>query len=425
MGTYTDLMINNYSILSSKSHLRKEVRMLFSESDKQINSENIRYVTTIENAIKKLEYRGYTLEKVKNDFDICKNILLNELKEINESSLDEYLLEYSSYYHTNNLTTDILESVNIKDFIDNFKRLRLKKISLIDFLENEKNLNLTDLEKYIIDNDGYSLNFFTTDIGYYLRVYLESCSKEELLIQDITELVSSGYYNEKEPIINNLLFKHDGKPLIITEGKTDWKHLKKALNIFNNDGLYKDLDIKFEEYETTDMGDGALDNMVKSYCKTKQSRKHIFMFDRDNNTYVKKYAKKEFNTHQNNVYSFCIPKISDELDRICIEFYYKKEDLRTEDKDGKRIFIGEDFLANGNSKCGQYVTAQRNVKELDILDSDKKVYLRDDIEWNNNIALSKNDFTNNIINDVDGFNNFDIENFKLIFDVIEKIVNEN
>ena len=52
------------------------------------------------------------------------------------------------------------------------------------------------------------------------------------------------------------------------------------------------------------------------------------------------------------------------------------------------------------------------------------MFLIDDIEKKNNIALSKNDFTNNIINDVEGFDNFDIENFKLIFDVIEKIVND-
>jgi len=219
---------------------------------------------------------------------------------------------------------------------------------------------------------------------------------------------------------------NDGvKPLIVTEGKTDWKHLKKALERFKKDGFYQDLNIQFEEYEDTDMGDGELDRMVQTYCKTKQSKKHIFMFDRDNNKYVNTYAKKEFNNHTNNVYSFCIPKISNELDRICIEFYYKKKDLTTKDKYGKRIFIGDDFFANGNSKCGQYVTAKRNAKKLDILDRDKQVYLKIDNKWENNIALSKNDFTNYIRNDVDGFDNFDIEYFKLIFDVIEKIIKDS
>jgi hypothetical protein len=56
------------------------------------------------------------------------------------------------------------------------------------------------------------------------------------------------------------------------------------------------------------------------------------------------------------------------------------------------------------------------------LDRDKKVYLKSDNGWENNIALSKNDFTNNVINAVVGFDDFDIEHFKLIFDVISEII---
>lgn len=214
------------------------------------------------------------------------------------------------------------------------------------------------------------------------------------------------------------------KPIIITEGKTDWKHLKKALERFQAKGLYSDLGIQFLEYEDMNMGDAELDRMVQTYSKIEQTKKYIFMFDRDNNTYVKKYAKEEFNNHKNNVYSFCIPKINDDLDEICIEFYYKEAELTTKDDNGKRIFIGKEFLGNGNSKCGKYVTEKRNTKALDILDRDKKVYLRTDIQWENNIALSKNDFTKNIVNDIDGFDSFDIDHFKLIFDVIDKINND-
>ena len=63
---------------------------------------------------------------------------------------------------------------------------------------------------------------------------------------------------------------------------------------------------------------------------------------------------------------------------------------------------------------------------MDILDGDnkKKVYLIEDEEKKeNNIALSKNNFSE-CIDTEDEFKNFDIKNFKLIFDVIEKIVND-
>lgn len=232
---------------------------------------------------------------------------------------------------------------------------------------------------------------------------------------------------DKKYIRSGLMIKevkeNTNKPLIITEGKTDWKHLKKALSRLQGKGFYTELEIQFEEYEDINMGDAELDRMVDTYSKTEQPKKHIFMFDRDNNIFVNKYAKERYNNHNNNVYSFCIPKINEYLDRICIEFYYDENDLTSEDINGRRIFIGKEFYQNGFSKCGTYVTERRKANELDILDRDKKVYLRDDIEWSNNIALSKNDFTNNVINDIEGFNNFEIENFKLIFDVIQDIVN--
>jgi len=216
------------------------------------------------------------------------------------------------------------------------------------------------------------------------------------------------------------------KPLIFTEGKTDWKHLKKALERFKQNGLYANLDIKFEEYEY-DMGDANLDRMVESYRKTQQAKKYIFMFDRDNDKYIKKYGKEVFNNHGNNVYSFCIPKISSKLDKICIEFYYNKDDLKTEDENGRRLFLGDEFFvnANGNSKCKKFQTRLQNKagKALEIIDSG--VYKRDDLEMKNSIALSKNDFAENILNDIEGFNNFNIENFKLIFDVIDKIVHKD
>lgn len=39
------------------------------------------------------------------------------------------------------------------------------------------------------------------------------------------------------------------KPLIMTEGKTDWKHLKAAWLKLKASGHFPDLEIEFEEYE--------------------------------------------------------------------------------------------------------------------------------------------------------------------------------
>ena len=301
-----------------------------------------------------------------------------------------------------------------RGFLSNIRR-EFKKINKNMDVEEEVPLivdgNIVGYEDYeslvLAEKDG--------DIYHRFKYKVDGESKSaKLAISDLLYGYKVIHNNDEE----------DKKPIIITEGKTDWKHLKKALDRFQKQGIYTDLEIKFIEYEKIEMGDGEIDKMIQTYSKTQQSKRHIFMFDRDNNKYVKKYGKNEFNNHENDVYSFCIPKISSELDEICIEFYYKNNDIKTKNKEGKRIFLGNEFLPNGNSKCGKFITQKRHSKVLDILDSDKKVFRKDDNEWKNNIALSKNTFANNVINDIERFDNFDIENFKLIFDVIVKIVNK-
>ncbi len=211
------------------------------------------------------------------------------------------------------------------------------------------------------------------------------------------------------------------KPLIITEGKTDWKHLKKALERFNSNGLYENLDVEFLEYkDDIEMGDTTLDKMFDSYIKGPQSRKTIFLFDRDNDK-LKKHREQEYLNPKYNVYSMSIPKISDELDKICLEFYYKENDLKAMDENNRRLFFGLDFFDNGNSKCGNYQTRKLNdCDKLSIID--EKVYKKDDLTHSKSIALTKNDFAENILNERENFKDFDIENFKKIFDIIEKIV---
>lgn len=83
---------------------------------------------------------------------------------------------------------------------------------------------------------------------------------------------------------------------------------EKALERFQKLGIYSDLDIQFKEYEDMDMGDIELDRMVQTYCKNEQSKKHIFIFDRDNNKLVSKYGEKSSITVTAMFIPFCIPK---------------------------------------------------------------------------------------------------------------------
>ena len=171
------------------------------------------------------------------------------------------------------------------------------------------------------------------------------------------------------------------------------------------------------------MGDSSLDSMVEAFKKTAQHKKIIFMFDRDNNEIYKKYANDEFKNHLNNVYSFCIPKIDDTLDKISIEFYYKEDDLKTLDKNNRRLFLSSEFnQKTAVSKCKNFVTGDKNKVTKSLMIIDDMVYSLDDEECKTNLALSKSSFAENILNDVSDFDSLDIEEFKKIFNVIENIL---
>jgi len=293
----------------------------------------------------------------------------------------------------------------------------------------------------------------------------------------------------------------DIKPLIITEGKTDWMHLKKALERFQSDefNLYQNLEVEFKIFDNISMSDSELDHYAQAHAKKINSKKLICIFDRDLPKRVEEYGQSDFvhvvnkqlmntikdrckkeygensktylgiekklNSSQyeeidtqlrdiltgkeykewetqlkNNVYAFCIPKLNDKLDEICIEFYYKEKDLKKENSEGKRLFTADEFefrqkANNCNSfvsKCGKFKTDTQSGnsknREVTLQYPNKKgrgyVYRIEEKECipSNHMNLSKNDFVKNIIHDVEGFDNFDIENFKLIFDVIEKII---
>lgn len=280
------------------------------------------------------------------------------------------------------------------------------------FLSGMANSNLFKQDDYLVVNmpSGKILNVYD-EFEEFNRAY------------EIFEELTNDYKKERDLLKTEL--EKSTKPIIITEGKTDWKHLKKALERFKSQNLYLDLDIEFLEYEENiKMGDSSLESMLEAFKKIPQNKKTIFMFDRDNETYTKKYINEEFNNHLNNVYSFCIPKIDDNFDKISLEFYYKDEDLKTFDENNRRLFIGNEFYATANSKCGIYQTEKKDKCDKLVI-IDEKVYKNDDLEHKNSLALTKNSFAENILKGVDGFDNFDIENFKKIFDVMEKIIKSN
>lgn len=235
--------------------------------------------------------------------------------------------------------------------------------------------------------------------------------------------------------LETLKISNSDKTLVITEGPTDWRHIKIALDKFRKkENKYLNLDFEFLEYDD-DFGESELIKMKDSLLKLPNKRRYILIADHD--TKGKNIeCFDEGDTYKywgNNVYTFRIPipQFRQSTPNISIEHYYTDEELKTEvlceDSVKRRLFMGNDFNKKGLNlnknircnclnKCGQdkivILSGNGNEKVYDISDEDSTT---------TNFALSKKDFVERIVKN----DTLDIcyNNFSLILDKIEEIIN--
>lgn len=232
--------------------------------------------------------------------------------------------------------------------------------------------------------------------------------------------------------------------IIITEGSTDWKHMKAALESLQKKDEYSEWltelskKISFLEYDSMgeaacqmEMGGDSLKAMCEQFSKIKQGNKFIFIADNDKDNVCKrlKGSKGEYKYWGNNVYSFCldVPAFRP-VETISIEHLYRDEDLKRwiECRDGikRRIFTKDEFIKGKtyeNNK-GYYVINATNKNEIVIIP--KNVYSVDEGD-ETDYALGKNLFAEYVRKQSLEKPNIDFSGFVSIFEKIEKIIKQS
>ena len=221
--------------------------------------------------------------------------------------------------------------------------------------------------------------------------------------------------------------------LIITEGKTDWKHLKKAYHALLVEEKVQDLKIQFHKYSQP-IGQDKLVTMCKSYAQVPHRKPIIFIADSDTPKIIEQLnsPNAKFKSWGNNVFSFCIPTPPhrEKYKNISIEFYYSDDEIHTVDQETGRKLL---FTNEVQHTIIQSLTYKKPIKhEWTLIASnaseefDKKIFddnYNEIVDKNgNNVACSKAVFAENVYSNKNGFTNFNFDNFKLIFDIIEQII---
>lgn len=324
-------------------------------------------------------------------------------------------------------TFDKVSGIVLVDEIDKHLHIKLQKETLPELIKLFPNVQfiVTSHSPFfslgLAEGVDDAYRFFDLDNNGIL------CSPDcNQLFREVYEMMISEneqYASKYNAILTKT--KEDTIPLLITEGKTDWKHLKSALRALN----IPDLNISFYEF-THDMGDVALMQLLKQFAIASPNRRIIGIFDRDNETICAQINAPGVPYKQiaHNIFALSIPTVRETTygPYTSIEHYYPRTQLLKETSEGRRLFLGDEFLESGFSKDKVFFTKAKSIQNKVRVNGviDEKVYLFDnDPSCTTSVALPKDDFAQLIYDQNEYADGFDFSEFSKIFDIIRDIVN--
>jgi ABC-type branched-subunit amino acid transport system ATPase component len=322
-----------------------------------------------------------------------------------------------------------------------------KKILLLDEFDATLNPSLIEslfivIKKYFIDKDiavimtthSPATISLAPDYANYYEVFKKNNSKVRIFKidrDDYSELqkVNKQFYDKisnQAGRIKELEASIDSteEVLIITEGKTDWKYILRALGYFHDVNEF--LKIKPEYFYRfgnqddvnnaicgtnifADMSESQLNNFLSSEINSRtvdvSRRKQIRIGIFDSDTNIKTNSKSEYG-----VFSFKItPK------NISTEFLFIESDIKKE-IGNERLFIGNEFkersLRHINSNLNLGINSSKKAGKPVIIDTD--VFDENDL----NKSLSKEKFAQAVFNNVIQISDESWENFRHVFENI-------
>ncbi len=461
---FSDVEINfNHDTIKNTTSIELDEKILTSKkTSNKLATEITQMLIDIQSSDAN-DYFQYAQENIGSKID-GKHLELRTSRFKNAFSYMFKSKKYKGVKNINGTKSIIFEDNGVEIPINNLSSGEKQIIFRGSFLLKDQKTNIGSF--VLIDEPEISLHpkWQLKIIDYYKRLFLDSNSNQNSQIFFVTHspfiIHNNNRYNDKVIILkkednvistpenqeffkwspselinqafNVDIYKENQKALIITEGKTDWKHIKNAFTKLK-DEFYQDLEFEFLEYEDDKLinGDSGLQKICEHVSKIPKEQPVICIFDRDITNTVRDMHDDTvgYKIWNNNTYSFCIPipAFRNSHKYVTIESYYQDNEIKTIDNNGRRLFLTSEFKeksgkhkedSNLNFTTIGYL--KNNTDELNAKIIDSHVYDEND----NNTALSKSDFSNNILNGIESFSEFNLEEFKSIFEIIKQILNK-
>jgi len=327
-----------------------------------------------------------------------------------------------------NIPLNQIEGIVLVDEIEKHLHIRLQKEILSRLLKLFPNI------QFIVSSHSPFLNMgLASESGLKSQIYdLDNGAMEcEPTINEVYQNTYELFLGERNKYAEALAeirpkIESLTKTLVITEGKTDWKHFKRALDYFKSQGEFVDLDIELYEYEMN-FGDSELHKTLTKYSQIPNRFKIIGLFDCDEGNGREIHKEGGTRNYGNNVYGMSIPVPDYRLYNdggISVEFLYIDEDLKKVDSNNRRLFVTSEFNENGRYKADPTIGVRNSETVKKYTDvSKEKIYDHDVIDINGtSLALSKENFAAYVLNAVPPFDNLDFSGFRAVFERLSSII---
>lgn len=331
------------------------------------------------------------------------------------------------------------------NILTNIKLSQINGIVLIDEIDKHLHIRLQFEILPLLLNLFPGIQFIVSSHSPFFNMGLAEQAKDRSVIFDLDnganswiptvdesyKLVYDKMISENERYAkmykeNAELLKEMSKPIVITEGKTDWKHFKAALEVIKQKEEYSSIDFFLHEF-SENQGDSELHKRLQALSKIPNKHKIIGIFDCDEDNGRRIHQKHSgIKYYGNNVYGMTIPipDFRSYNSGISVEFLYKDNDLKKLDENNRRLYITSEFnekgrlisdrnVGVGNADCIKRYLSQSNekIKDNDVFDLD-----------GNSLALSKENFAQNVLEKTVPFDNMDFSAFYPVFDRLKEIL---
>lgn len=310
MGSYYDLRVGGYSIISTKWPIEEAVLSFFVEADKTASQSapdppdtcaNVKnddgfvgYCSNVAAIADRLDVMGFTPELAKAGFTSQVQFEIEQAREHathwrSEAGRDE---TYSPLIDNADKEVEFLSGLSFERWVESMRRLKRECIRWPDFDSDEAKYprDLDALELRILkggcNNEDPHLGFYCSDLRFLVRAFLICAEPTDKVVLDCTDMVSSGYFQAQDPITDQARISITAgaraveKILVLTEGRSDSRILQATLC-----ALYQHLRdfLSFLDHDSFSVAGGAgnLLNLLRGFAGAGVSNRVLALFDND------------------------------------------------------------------------------------------------------------------------------------------------